>query len=173
MDHTTLSMDKISSIVALYGMNIVGAAVILLIGKWLVGIGARVLKKVMLHSKVDETLASFAANAIYFLGLAFVVIAALGQLGIQTTSLAAVLGAAGLAVALSLQGSLGNLASGVMIIGTHPFKIGDTVEIAGKTGKVVAIDIFATELRSDDNKRVIIPNGKITGDIIINQNTGA
>jgi len=162
MDHMNLSADKISSIVALYGMNIIGAAVILLIGRWLVGIGARVAKKVMLHGKIDETLASFAANAIYFLGLAFVVIAALGQLGIQTTSLAAVLGAAGLAVALSLQGSLGNLASGVMIIGTHPFKIGDTV---------VAIDIFSTELRSDDNKRVIIPNGKITGDIIINHNS--
>jgi small conductance mechanosensitive channel len=173
MDHMNLSTDKIGSIVALYGMNIVGAAVILLIGRWLVGVGARVAKKVMIHGKVDETLASFGANAVYFLGLAFVIIAALGQLGIQTTSLAAVLGAAGLAVALSLQGSLGNLASGVLIIGTHPFKIGDTVEIAGKVGKVVAIDIFSTELRSDDKKRVIIPNGKITGDIIINHNTGA
>lgn len=162
------SIESIGGLISVYGLKIAGALAILLIGKWAVGKAAGVAKSVMIKSKVDETLAAFAGNVLYFLGLTFVVIAALGQLGIQTTSLAAVIGAAGLAIALSLQGSLGNLASGVMIIGTHPFKIGDTVEVAGKSGKVVAVNIFSTELRSDDNKRIIIPNGKITGDVIVN-----
>jgi len=163
-----LDIEKISTLLSVYGLKILGALVILLIGKLVIKKASHVCRAVMIKSKVDETLAAFAANILYFLGLTFVIIAALGQLGIQTTSLAAVIGAAGLAIALSLQGSLGNLASGVMIIGTHPFKIGDTVEIAGKSGKVMAVNIFSTELRSDDNKRVIIPNGKITGDVIIN-----
>lgn len=163
-----MDVEKIGALVALYGLKFAGALAIFLIGKWAVKAGAGIGKTVMVKSKVDETLASFASNVLYFLGLTFVVIAALSQLGIQTTSLAAVIGAAGLAIALSLQSSLGNLASGVMIIGTHPFKIGDTVELAGKTGKVTAVNIFSTELKTDDNKRIIIPNGKITGDIIIN-----
>jgi len=162
------TVDSVSSLVSLYGLKVLGAVAILIIGVWAVKAGANVAKKVMMKSKVEETLATFAANVLYFLGIAFVIIAALGQLGIQTTSLAAVIGAAGLAIALSLQGSLGNLASGVMIIGTHPFRIGDTVEIAGQKGKVTAINIFSTELHSNDNRRVIIPNGKITGDIIVN-----
>jgi small conductance mechanosensitive channel len=163
-----IDMDKITAVISLYGMKVLGAIAILLIGRWLVGAGARFAKSLMLKSRVDDTLAAFAGNALYFLGLAFVVIAALGQLGIQTTSLAAVHGAAGLAVALSLQGSLGNLASGVLIIGTHPFRIGDMVEVAGQSGKVTAVNIFATELLSADNKRIIIPNGKITSEIIVN-----
>ncbi len=163
-----LDVEKIGAVLGVYGLKILGALAILLIGKFVIKKAASLARTMMMKSRVDETLATFAGNILYFLGLTFVVIAALGQLGIQTTSLAAVIGAAGLAIALSLQGSLGNLASGVMIIGTHPFKIGDTVEIAGKSGKVTAVNIFSTELKSDDNKRVIIPNGKITNDIIIN-----
>jgi len=161
-------IESIGGLVSVYGLKALGALAIFLLGKWAVKAGANVGKAVMVKGKVDETLAAFASNVLYFLGLAFVVIAALSQLGIQTTSLAAVIGAAGLAIALSLQGSLGNLASGVMIIGTQPFKIGDMVEIAGKSGKVTAVNIFSTELKSGDNKRVIIPNGKITGDVIVN-----
>lgn len=163
-----MNIEEIGALVSIYGLKALGALAIFLLGKWAVKAGAGIGKTVMVKGRVDETLAAFASNVLYFLGLAFVVIAALSQLGIQTTSLAAVIGAAGLAIALSLQGSLGNLAAGVMIIGTHPFKIGDTVEIAGKSGKVTAVNIFSTELKSDDNKRVIIPNGKITGDVIVN-----
>ena len=163
-----MSVSGIGAMLSVYGLKIIGALAIFLVGRWAVQAGSSIGKTVMMKSKVDETLAAFASNVLYFLGLTFVVIAALSQLGIQTTSLAAVLGAAGLAIALSLQSSLGNLASGVMIIGTHPFKIGDTVEMCGKTGKVSAVHIFSTELRTEDNKRIIIPNGKITGDIIIN-----
>jgi small conductance mechanosensitive channel len=105
---------------------------------------------------------------LYALGLTFVVIAALSQMGVQTMSLAAVIGAAGLAIGLALQGSLANLASGVMIIGLRPFKIGDRIEAAGKAGVVTNIDIFTTSLRTDNNLKVIIPNGKITSDIITN-----
>lgn len=162
------SIETIGTMVSVYGVKAAGALAIFLIGKWAVKTGAGIGKTVMTKGKVDETLASFASNVLYFLGLTFVVIAALGQLGIQTTSLAAVIGAAGLAIALSLQSSLGNLASGVMIIGTHPFKIGDTVDVAGKSGRVTAVNIFSTELISSDNKRIIIPNGKITGDVIVN-----
>lgn len=161
-------IENLGGLASLYGLKAAGALAIFLAGKWLVNLAVRIAKAAMLKSKIDETLAAFSSNVLYFLGLTFVVIAALGQLGIQTTSLAAVIGAAGLAIALSLQGSLGNLASGVMIIGTHPFKIGDVVEIAGKSGKVTAVNIFSTELKSEDNKRVIIPNGKITNDIIVN-----
>lgn len=161
-------IEAIGGMVSLYGLKFAGAIAIILIGKWLVKMATGLVRTAMIRGRVEETLASFSSNVLYFLGLAFVVIAALGQLGIQTTSLAAVLGAAGLAIALSLQGSLGNLASGVMIIGTHPFKVGDMVEVAGKSGKVIAVNIFSTELKSDDNKRIIIPNGKITGDVIVN-----
>ena len=163
-----MDVTKISGLVSLCGLKVLGALAILLIGRWVVKAAAGVAKKAMVKSKVDETLATFAGNVLYFLGLTFVVIAALGQLGIQTTSLAAILGAAGLAIALSLQGSLGNLASGVLIIGTHPFRIGDFVEVAGMSGKVTAVNVFATELLSAENKRIIIPNGKITTEIIVN-----
>lgn len=163
-----MDVEKIGGMIGVYGLKVAGAVAILLVGRLVVKKAAGLTKAVMMRSKVDETLAAFAANVLYFLGLTFVVIAALGQLGIQTTSLAAVIGAAGLAIALSLQGSLGNLASGVMIIGTQPFRIGDTVEVAGKSGRVIAVNIFSTELKSDDNKRVIIPNGKITNDVIVN-----
>jgi small conductance mechanosensitive channel len=163
-----MDVTKISGLISLYGLKVLGALGILLIGWWTVKIAAAVARKAMVKAKVDETLTIFASNVLYFLGLTFVVIAALGQLGIQTTSLAAILGAAGLAVALSLQGSLGNLASGVLIIGTHPFRIGDVVEIAGQKGKVTAVNVFATELLSPENRRIIIPNGKITTEIIVN-----
>ena len=163
-----MDVTKISGLASLYGLKVLGALAILLIGWWVVKVAAGIARKAMVRAKVDETLATFAGNVLYFLGLTFVVIAALGQLGIQTTSLAAILGAAGLAIALSLQGSLGNLASGVLIIGTHPFRIGDTVEVAGQSGRVTAVNVFATELLSADNKRVIIPNGKITTEIIVN-----
>jgi small conductance mechanosensitive channel len=118
--------------------------------------------------QVDPTVISFVANLTYIALLVFVVLAALGQLGIQTTSFIAVIGAAGLAIGLALQGSLANFAAGFLMIIFRPFKVGDYIEGAGTAGTVEAIQIFTTQLRTPDNKTVIIPNGSLTSDNITN-----
>jgi small conductance mechanosensitive channel len=120
----------------------------------------------MTKTKVNKTLASFTKNIVYYGLLLFVVIAALNQLGIQTNSFIALIGAAGLAVGLALQGSLANFAAGVMIILFSPFQLGDFVEAGGAAGTVEEIQIFSTIIRSPDNKKIIVPNAKITGDKI-------
>ena len=124
-----MDLDKIyesaAAYISLYGLKVIAAIAIFIIGKWVAKRVVNVLKKVMKKASVDETLISFAGNIFYGLGLAFVVIASLSQLGVETTSLAAVIAAAGLAIGLALQGSLSNLAAGVMIILFRPFKIGD------------------------------------------------
>jgi len=117
---------------------------------------------------VDETLVSFVRNLSYIALLAFVVIAALNQLGIQTASFIAVIGAAGLAIGLALQGSLANFAAGVLMIIFKPFKVGDFIDGAGATGTVEKIEIFTTQLKTPDNKTIIVPNAKMTGDNITN-----
>lgn len=116
----------------------------------------------------DPILVNFLKNLVYYVLLAAVVIMALGQVGVQTTSLIAVLGAAGLAVGLALKDSLSNFASGVMLVLFRPFKLGDVVEVAGKTGKVKEIRIFSTIINTPDNKEMIVPNGQITSDVITN-----
>lgn len=151
-----------------YGIKIALALAIFLIGKRIAKIAINFTQKMMVKADVDETLASFAGNIMYGLAMAFIVIAALSQLGVDTTSLAAILAAAGLAIGLALQGSLSNFASGVMIILFRPFKIGDVVEIAGITGTVEEISIFTTSLTTGDNQQVIIPNGTVTSDNITN-----
>jgi small conductance mechanosensitive channel len=118
--------------------------------------------------EVDPTLTKFVTNLIYVALLTFVIVAALGMLGIQTTSFIAVLGAAGLAIGLALQGSLSNFAAGVLMIIFRPFKVGDLIEAAGVTGVVEEIQIFTTQLVTPDNKTIIIPNAQITGDTITN-----
>ena len=118
--------------------------------------------------KVDNTIIGFVANLTYVLLLTFFVVAALGQLGIQTTSFIAILGAAGLAIGLALQGSLANFAAGFLMIIFRPFKVGDLIEGAGTTGTVEEIQIFTTMLKTPDNKTVIIPNSKMTADNIVN-----
>ena len=148
--------------------NIVIAAAILFGGIWL----AKQLKKyiviIMERRNVDALLASFMSNIAYVALIAFVVIAALSKLGIHTTSFVAVIGAAGLAVALSLQSSLSNFAAGVMIIAFRPFKVGDFIEAGGVAGTVEGIQIFSTQMRTGDNKAIIVPNSNITSDNITN-----
>ena len=126
------------------------------------------LEKGMLKAHVDPVLVTFTVNMAFAALMVFVVLAALGQLGVQTTSFIAVLGAAGLAVGLALQGSLSNFAAGVMMIIFRPFKIGDYVEGGGTGGTVKAIHIFTTTLTTPDNKRVVVPNSKMMGDNITN-----
>ena len=149
-----------------YGMDLLSAIIIFFIGKWLSNLLAKVSEKLMIKSNVDATLTTFTKNIIYFALLTVVVIAVLNKLGIQTTSVVAVIGACGLAVGLALQGSLSNFASGVLIIIFRPFSIGDTIETAGSTGVVKEIQIFNTILEAAD-KKIIIPNSKITADKIV------
>ena len=150
--------------------NVVLAALILLIGLWLARRVKNWSRKLLVKSGMDQMLASFLSNIAHILLIAFVVIAALGRLGIQTTSLVAIIGAAGLAIGLSLQNSLANFASGVLIIAFRPFKVGDYVEAGGISGVVEEILIFATRMRTGDNKTIIVPNSSITGATITNFN---
>ena len=167
MDVSNL-LAKVYELLTVYGLKVVSAIVILILGRWVALGVAKIVKRIMIKSKVDATLVSFVRNLSYVALLAFVVIAALNQLGIQTASFIAVLGAAGLAIGLALQGSLGNFAAGVLMIIFNPFKVGDYIEGAGTAGTVEKVEIFTTQLKTPDNKTVIVPNAKLTGDNIIN-----
>ena len=151
-----------------YGVQLLTAIAIFVIGRWAAKAVTGILRKAMSKAKADEMLVGFLSNIVYGLLLTFIVIAALSQLGIETTSLAAILAAAGLAIGLALQGSLSNFAAGVMIIIFRPFKKGDYVEAAGTAGSVNDINIFTTTLKTPDNKMVIIPNSSVTGGNITN-----
>jgi small conductance mechanosensitive channel len=142
--------------------------VIFVVGRWIAKLLAGVIRKMMKKSNVDETILKFVGNMAYIALMAFVVLAALSQLGIQTTSFIAVLGAAGLAIGLALQGSLSNFAAGFLMIIFRPIRVGDVIEGAGTAGKVEEIAIFTTTLVTPDNKTVIIPNSALTGDNIVN-----
>jgi small conductance mechanosensitive channel len=151
-----------------FGINLVTAILIFYIGRLMVRVLTRGMRKVMEAQQVDKTLVSFASNLISMVLLTFVIIAAVSQLGIQTASFIAVLGAAGLAVGLALQGSLSNFAAGVLIVFFRPYKVGDFVEAAGVAGSVMEVQILTTVLKTGDNKRVIVPNAQIMGSIITN-----
>jgi len=146
----------------------VAALVVLVVGRWLSGGVRRIVERLMEKGGLDATIVRFTGNLTYIALLAFTVLAALNQLGIQTTSFIALLGAAGLAVGLALQGSLSNFAAGFLMILFRPFKVGDYIEGGGTAGTVDEIQIFTTTLRTPDNKVVIIPNAKLTGDNIVN-----
>ena len=159
---------KLQEWITLYGLQVVGAIAILIFGRF-AAVGIRSLvKQALSKSHIDETLVAFVTSVIYVAVWAFVVISALGTLGIPTASFVAVLGAAGLAVGLALQGSLANFAAGVLLIIFKPFKVGDFIEAGGASGIVEEIGIFTTVLKSPDNKKVIVPNAKATGDNITN-----
>jgi small conductance mechanosensitive channel len=161
-------MQTAQALLAEFGFKIIAAILIFVIGRWIAKRVQSGLERGMLKAHVDPVLVTFTVNMTFAALMVFVVLAALGQLGVQTTSFIAVLGAAGLAVGLALQGSLSNFASGVMIIIFRPFKISDYVEGGGVSGVVKAIHIFTTTLTTPDNKRVIVPNSKMMGDNITN-----
>ena len=156
-----------------WGINIVMALAIFIIGKFIIGVLVNVAKKLMLKAKVDKILVNFIASIIKTVLLLFVVIAALDQLGVDTTSMIALIGAAGLAIGLALQGTLQNLASGVMLIIFRPFTDGDFIEAAGVSGVVEEIGIFSITMRTGDNREVIVPNGEIYGGTITNNSRRA
>jgi small conductance mechanosensitive channel len=157
-----------SKYVAPWSIKILIALLIFLIGQLVAKVIARILGKVLSHTKLDNILVGFIQSLVNALLMVFVIVAALDQLGVNTNSVIAVLGAAGLAIGLALQGSLQNFAAGFMLLIFRPFKAGDFVEAAGTAGSIEKIGIFSTVMHTGDNKEVIIPNGSIYGGNIIN-----
>lgn len=151
-----------------WGVKIALAVVIFYLGRIVVAAVVKVVERLLRNREMDEMLVRFLSSILRWVLLLFVIIAALSQLGIDTTSLIALLGAAGLAIGLSLQSSLSNFAAGVMIIVFRPFNKGDFVEIAGATGVIDNINIFTTTMTTPDNKEVIVPNGSILASNITN-----
>lgn len=151
-----------------WGISIVMAIAIFIIGKYVSGILVKFAKKLMVKANVDNILVNFIGSIIKTVLLLFVVIAALDQLGVNTTSMIALIGAAGLAIGLALQGTLQNLASGVMLIIFRPFSDGDFIEAAGVSGVVEQIGIFSITMRTGDNREIIVPNGEVYGGTITN-----
>ncbi len=151
-----------------YGLKVIGAIIILIVGRIAAGLISRGVRKTMTRARVDPALTGFMGKLAYFAVFAFAFVAALEAFGVKTTSFIAVLGAAGLAIGLALQGSLSNFASGVMILLFRPFKIGDYVSAGGVTGTVVEISVFTTIFHTPDNQRIIVPNGAVMGGNITN-----
>ncbi|MDH3979820.1 MAG: mechanosensitive ion channel [Gammaproteobacteria bacterium] len=151
-----------------WGIRIVMALVVFIVGRWLARIVVRVTGRMMLKANLDSMLTTFLGNILYTVLLLVVVIATLDQLGVQTTSLLAVFGAAGLAIGLALKDSLANFSSGVMLILFRPFKVGDFIEAAGQAGVVEEVRIFSTIMKTGDNREIIVPNSHIYGGPIIN-----
>lgn len=161
-------LPELQKYVTEFGVHIVSAFAILLIGFWISKTLTKILKKVLVRRNVDFTLVHFSTSALKFALYLFVIIAAVGQLGIETTSFIAALGAAGLAIGLALQGSLANVAAGVMLIIFRQVKVGQFVESSGVSGTVEKVGIFNTTLVTIDNKVIFIPNSKLINDNIIN-----
>ena len=156
-------------VLATYGINVVGAFLIIIVGFMVAGWARRTLERTLSRSgKMDATLVRFFGSLIRYAIMGFVIIAALQRFGVEATSLVAVFGAAGLAIGLALQGMLSNVAAGIMLLMFRPFKIGDFVDIGGQAGTVKEVGLFTTELATGDNVKIIMPNGQIWGSAIKN-----
>lgn len=166
-----MDLTQLSGLVLNYLVNIVLATAIFFVGKWLAKRLIRVARQMMSRHGLDATVADFAENIAYVALLAFVIIAALAQLGIPTASVVALVGAAGLAIGLALQGSLSNFASGVLLVLFHPIKLGDYVEAGGKSGTVEEINVFSTTLITPDRRTITVPNSLVLGGPIVNYST--
>jgi small conductance mechanosensitive channel len=161
-------LEKIQTLGIDFGIKAVIALVIFYVGRTIARLLVKGVRKVMQAQDSDQILVSFVSSLTYWAIMTFVIIAAIGQIGVQTTSLIAIMGAAGLAIGLSLQGSLANFAAGVLIVMFRPYRVGDFVEAAGVAGSVVQVQILTTVLKTGDNKQIVIPNGQIMGSIITN-----
>lgn len=165
-------LHKFASAAGDLAVNLVVAVVILTVTLWAAGWASRLVRRLIArvarHEAPDVTLQSFAGSLARYLVIIVGLVAVLQQLGVQATSILAVLGAASLAVGLALQGTLSNVAAGVMLLLFRPYRVGDVVEIAGRVGTVRALDLFVTELATPDNVKVVLPNGKVFGDVIVN-----
>jgi len=162
-------VDQVIDVATVYGLDVLGAIILLVVGVKASGWISRIVAKTLTRTgKVDSTLISFFASAAKYVALAFVGIAVLNQFGVQTASLIALLGAAGLAVGLALQGTLSNVAAGVMLLIFRPFKVGDYVEAAGHSGSIRALNLFFTLMTTPDNVLISVPNSQIWGGSIRN-----
>lgn len=161
-------IEQLQTFVADYGLKIIGAILILIIGRIAAGIVRSVIRRILNKAKVEATLVMFFGTMAYFLVMAFTVVAALSKFGVETASFVAILGAAAFAIGFALQGSLSNFAAGVMILLFRPFKVGNFVEAAGVAGVVKEVNIFTTVINTPDNIKIIVPNSKIYGDVIKN-----
>lgn len=161
-------MTQLEFYASQYGLNLIFAILILVVGLWLAKVLTKSLMKTLNKKNVDPTLSKFIIALTRIALILFVILAAINRVGIQTTSFVAVLGAAAFAVGFALQGSLSNFASGVMLIIFRPLKVGDYIEGAGQSGTVEEVGIFVTILKTPDNKVIFIPNSKLMGDSIIN-----
>ncbi len=168
-DFTTDDASKYLDVYVIpFAIQLVVAIIIFVIGKMVVNILVNLVGKLLARAKHDEMLINFVKGIVKAILMLFVIVAALDQLGVDTTSLVAILGAAGLAIGLSLQGSLQNFASGVMLLVFKPFRAGDFIDAGGAMGTVKSIGIFTTEMNTPDNKEIIVPNGAIYGGNITN-----
>ncbi len=154
-----------------YGLKLLGALAIFLIGKWIAKQFLKLMRRGMERAQVDATLISFSSNVIYVALIIAIVVAAASNLGINTSSFIAIFGAAGLAIGLALKDTLANVGAAVLIIFFRPFKVGDAIEVSGVVGTVQSINLFSTTLTTADNRSIIIPNGTLVAGNIIN-NTG-
>jgi len=161
-------VNQLMVLVTTYGLKIVGAIVILIVGRIAAGVGRKIVRRIMEKAKTEPSVISFVGSLTYILILTFAVLAALAKFGIQTASFVAVLGAAGFAVGFALQGSLANFAAGVLILVLRPYRVGDFIDAAGVAGNVKDIQLFTTILATPDNIKIMVPNGKIFGDVIKN-----
>jgi small conductance mechanosensitive channel len=162
--------EALATLLTTYGLSVLGAIAILVAGRIVSGIAGSLTGRGLRRASVDEAITRFTVSLVRAAVMVFAVVAALNAFGVQTTSFVAVLGAAGLAVGLALQGSLSNFASGVLILLFKPFQIGDVVDAAGVKGKIVDIGILTTTMNTPDNQKIIIPNSSIMGGTITNVN---
>ena len=160
--------SSLKNLAVLYGMDVISAILILVVGLWVAKFIKKFLRKILTNRGLDNTIISFLANLTYAGLVVFVIIATLSKVGIQTTSFVAVIGAAGLAVGLALQGALANFAAGFLLILFRPFKAGDFIQAGGSVGTIEEIQMLYTQLKTPENIKVVIPNGKLMGDSIIN-----
>ncbi len=163
-----ISFGAIMGYISFYGLKVIGSILIFYIGKKIAKWLTEITKKAMQKAKMDETIVKFLGNIVYGGLLLFIILAALSNLGVNTTSFIAVLGAAGLAVGLAFQGTLANIGAGVLLIFFRPFKVGDFINAAGESGVVEEINLFSVLLKTGDNKQIIIPNSAIIGGNITN-----
>ncbi|AUI86988.1 mechanosensitive ion channel protein [Vibrio azureus] len=168
VDKASAWLNDNSDLIVQYGVNIISAILILFIGNIIVKAIAGSVAKVLEKKNMDKAVVEFVHGLVRYLLFVIVLIAALGRLGVQTASVVAIIGAAGLAVGLALQGSLSNFAAGVLIVAFRPFKSGDYVEVGGTAGTVDSIQIFQTVLKSPDNKMIVVPNSAVIGGAITN-----
>ncbi len=160
--------EQLINFATTYGLKIVGAILILLAGRIAAGIARNIVRRLLNKADTDKSIVSFVASFIYTIIIVFTIVAALAKFGIETASFIAILGAAGFAVGFALQGSLANFAAGILILVLRPYKAGDYIEGGGVAGSVKEVKLFTTVLATPDNIKIMVPNGKIFGDVIKN-----